>query len=276
MRPDNPSLARQGAAHLLGLGAVGVAALLRPGPVVRWLARRFPDVLFHRENAGPLVALTFDDSPHATLTPRLLDLLTVLRARLDTTAPFLVISGYRSPETNAMLHRKSEGVATNSLHMQGQAIDIRVADRSLDALHRTALAVKAGYPKVFATGGPADDLIVDVAVAGQSALVNKSPALERLVSAYFDTVDAQVEDPVAHAAFVTSDCGKDCASDNALGAAVLDSVDFLTLDENACLWFGMCGGSSKILERADRTARLLAAKGKVDARVLPAPAGPCT
>ena len=85
------------------------------------------------------------------IDPRLLDLLTVLRARLDTRAPFLVISGYRSPETNAMLHRKSEGVATNSLHMQGQAIDIRVADRSLDALHRTALAVKAGgvgyYPR---------------------------------------------------------------------------------------------------------------------------------
>jgi peptidoglycan/xylan/chitin deacetylase (PgdA/CDA1 family) len=66
---------RRGARHLLGLVAVGVAALLRPGPVVRWLARRFPDVLFQREDAGPLVALTFDDSPHATLTPRILDVL---------------------------------------------------------------------------------------------------------------------------------------------------------------------------------------------------------
>jgi uncharacterized protein YcbK (DUF882 family) len=91
-----------------------------------------------------------NNKTHA-IDPRLLDLLTVLRARLDTRAPFLVISGYRSPETNAMLHRKSEGVATNSLHMQGQAIDIRIADRSLESLHSTALDLKAGgvgyYPR---------------------------------------------------------------------------------------------------------------------------------
>ena len=56
----------KGIAHLLGLVSVVAAALLRPGPVVRWLSRRFPDVLFEQPNAGPLVALTFDDSPHAT------------------------------------------------------------------------------------------------------------------------------------------------------------------------------------------------------------------
>jgi ABC-type nitrate/sulfonate/bicarbonate transport system substrate-binding protein len=136
----------------------------------------------------------------------------------------------------------------------------------------TALATKAGYSKVFATGGPADDLIVDVAVVGRNALATKGPAVARLVSAYFETVDAQLQDPAAHAAFVTTDCGKDCAADNALGAAVLESIDFLTLDENACLWLGLCGGSSKLVERIDKTARLLAAKGKVDARALPAPA----
>lgn|SRR5512146_418710 len=93
----------------------------------------------------------FRNNKTHTIDPRLLDLLVALRTRLDTGAPFLVISGYRSPETNAMLHRKSEGVATNSLHMQGQAIDIRIADRSLDALHRTALDLKVGgvgyYPR---------------------------------------------------------------------------------------------------------------------------------
>jgi len=78
------------------------------------------------------------------IDPRLLDLLTSLRSRLDTQAPFLVISGYRSPETNAMLHRESEGVATNSLHLQGQAIDIRVPDRPLASVHNVALAMQAG------------------------------------------------------------------------------------------------------------------------------------
>jgi outer membrane protein OmpA-like peptidoglycan-associated protein len=136
----------------------------------------------------------------------------------------------------------------------------------------TALAVRAGYPQVFATGGPADDLILDVVVAGRDALANKGPALQRFVSAYFETVDAHVKDPAAHAAFVTTDCGKDCAADNALGAAVLESIDFLTLDENACLWFGFCGGPNKMIERMGKTGRLLAAKGKMDARALPEPA----
>jgi len=138
----------------------------------------------------------------------------------------------------------------------------------------TALAVKAGYPKVFATGGPADDLILDVAVAARDAVANKRPALQGLVNAYFATVDAQVKDPAAHGAFVTTDCGKDCAADSALGTAVLESIDFLTLDENVCLWFGFCGEPNKMLERVAKTARLLTAKGKVDARAVPDPAAP--
>lgn len=43
-----------------------------------------------------------------------------------------------------MLHRESEGVATNSLHLQGQAIDIRVPDRPLASVHNVALAMQAG------------------------------------------------------------------------------------------------------------------------------------
>ena len=59
----HPKVMHKGVGHLLGLCSLVVAALLRPGPVVRWLSRRFPDVLFQQKNAGPLVALTFDDSP---------------------------------------------------------------------------------------------------------------------------------------------------------------------------------------------------------------------
>jgi uncharacterized protein YcbK (DUF882 family) len=85
------------------------------------------------------------------IDPKLLDLLTVLRGRLNTTAPYQVISGYRSPETNAQLHRFDEGVSTNSLHLEGRAIDIRVPGRALSAVRHTALALKAGgvgyYPR---------------------------------------------------------------------------------------------------------------------------------
>ena len=55
---------------------------------------------------------------------RLLDLLYAVRQRLETNEPFEVYSGYRTPETNALLRREGWGVARNSLHMQGMAIDI--------------------------------------------------------------------------------------------------------------------------------------------------------
>lgn len=78
------------------------------------------------------------------IDPALLDLLHQVARRLDTRQPFEVISGYRSPTTNAALRRKSEGVAARSLHMVGQAIDIRVAGVSLTSLRAAALDLKGG------------------------------------------------------------------------------------------------------------------------------------
>ena len=78
------------------------------------------------------------------IDPELLDLLTDLSRRMDTTQPFHVISGYRSPKTNAALHAKSSGVATRSLHMQGKAIDIRIPGRKLADVRDTALRMQRG------------------------------------------------------------------------------------------------------------------------------------
>lgn len=78
------------------------------------------------------------------MDPALLDLLAALHQRLETTAPFDVISGYRSPETNEALHAKSGGVAKHSLHMEGKAMDIRVGNRALSAVHNTALVMGLG------------------------------------------------------------------------------------------------------------------------------------
>ena len=61
-----------------------------------------------------------------TIDPALLDVLFDLQARADCDGSFEVISGYRSPLTNAMLHRRSEGVAVHSMHLEGRAIDIRL------------------------------------------------------------------------------------------------------------------------------------------------------
>lgn len=78
------------------------------------------------------------------IDPRLLD-------RLGTTAPYDVISGYRSPTTNALLHAYSEGVAVHSLNVDGRAIDIRVPNRDLSTLNSTPPALRAGgvgyYPR---------------------------------------------------------------------------------------------------------------------------------
>lgn len=83
------------------------------------------------------------DTEHR-IHPKLLDLLAALKQHLRSEQPHLVISGYRSPATNAMLHATTEGVAKSSFHMSGRAIDIRVPDRPLATLHRTALEMRAG------------------------------------------------------------------------------------------------------------------------------------
>lgn len=85
------------------------------------------------------------------IDPRLLDLLHRIHYALDTSQPFNLISGYRSPATNAWLAGQSEGVARHSLHMYGMASDINVQGRSLALLQIVALALRGGgvgyYPR---------------------------------------------------------------------------------------------------------------------------------
>ncbi|MCX5833112.1 MAG: DUF882 domain-containing protein [Deltaproteobacteria bacterium] len=85
------------------------------------------------------------------IDPRLLDLLYDLNEQLNSRGPFQVVSAYRSPETNALLRRRSKRIARNSLHMEGMAVDIRLPDRSMRQLARAALSLKSGgvgyYPR---------------------------------------------------------------------------------------------------------------------------------
>jgi uncharacterized protein YcbK (DUF882 family) len=78
------------------------------------------------------------------IDPGLLDLLSALQQQVGNLRGYDVISGYRSPATNAMLHNASSGVATRSLHMLGQAIDIRLPGTPLNQLHRAARGLKSG------------------------------------------------------------------------------------------------------------------------------------
>jgi uncharacterized protein YcbK (DUF882 family) len=85
------------------------------------------------------------------IDPALLDLLVGIHHRLETREPFQIISGYRTPKTNAMLHFRSEGVAVHSLHLDGKAIDICVEGRSLKNVRRAARSMFGGgvgyYPR---------------------------------------------------------------------------------------------------------------------------------
>lgn len=83
---------------------------------------------------------------------RLLDLLHAISEEVQPNSPFQIVSGYRSPSTNEMLRRQRRGVAKNSLHMEGKAVDIRLPDLSPASLRRVAAGMERGgvgyYPRL--------------------------------------------------------------------------------------------------------------------------------
>lgn len=78
------------------------------------------------------------------IDPRTIDIMAAAHNLMDVDEPYMLLSGYRSPETNAMLRSRSTGVARNSLHLKGQAADLRLKSRSVDQMARAAAACNAG------------------------------------------------------------------------------------------------------------------------------------
>lgn len=78
------------------------------------------------------------------IDPRAIDVATASHRLLNTNEPYMLLSGYRSPQTNAMLRRRSSGVARNSLHMKGQAADLRLKSRSVNQMYQAAVSCKGG------------------------------------------------------------------------------------------------------------------------------------
>jgi len=88
----------------------------------------------------------------AAMDPQLMDLMHNIENLIGKRSrEFHIISGYRSPETNAKLRKNSTGVAKKSFHMRGKAIDIRVPGYDIAQLRRAAMSLKSGgvgyYPK---------------------------------------------------------------------------------------------------------------------------------
>ena len=74
----------------------------------------------------------------------LLDKLNALYTAFEGRGNFEVISGYRSPHTNAVLRQVTTGVAEHSLHIEGRAIDVRLTSAKTSSLRDAALAMKSG------------------------------------------------------------------------------------------------------------------------------------
>lgn len=74
----------------------------------------------------------------------LLGYLVTVQSLLETSEPFQIFSGYRSPETNARLRRAGIGAAPNSYHLKGQAVDLWLPGSATTALHKAALAARRG------------------------------------------------------------------------------------------------------------------------------------
>jgi uncharacterized protein YcbK (DUF882 family) len=164
----------------LRLGAGIAGALILPPALAKPAAAQERRLSFSNTHTGESLTTTYwaggeyiDDSlqeintilrDHRTedvhsMDTALLDLLFVLQSQVDSQDVFHIISGYRSPVTNAMLNGKSKGVAKRSYHMRGKAIDIRLQGCELKNLQRAALALKAGGVGYY----PSSDFIhVDV------------------------------------------------------------------------------------------------------------------
>jgi uncharacterized protein YcbK (DUF882 family) len=75
---------------------------------------------------------------------RTIDIMAASHNLLEVNEPYMLLSGYRTAATNAMLRSRSSGVARNSLHMRGQAADLRLSSRSVSQMARAAAACAAG------------------------------------------------------------------------------------------------------------------------------------
>ena len=84
---------------------------------------------------------------------RTIDIMAASHNLLEVDRPYMLLSGYRSPQTNAMLRSQSSGVARNSLHMQGQAADLRIDGRSVGQVARAARACQGGGVGTYSSSG---------------------------------------------------------------------------------------------------------------------------
>ena len=87
------------------------------------------------------------------IDPMTLDLMAAISRKVDAKQPFEIISGYRSPQTNRSLRGNSKGVAKNSYHMQGKAVDLRLPGVPLKKVRKAALELRMGGVGYYSKSG---------------------------------------------------------------------------------------------------------------------------
>lgn len=110
------------------------------------------DIVYYRQGEYDTEAMAmlrvfladWRDGQQHDLDPQLMDILWHIQQGTGSTGTWEVISAYRSPETNAKLRKRSDGVARKSQHLLGKAIDVRLRDLDLEVLRDTAKTLKLG------------------------------------------------------------------------------------------------------------------------------------
>ena len=151
------------------VSAVAAVALIRPAPAISFAPR---SISLYNTHTGEWVRTVYWADGHyireavrdinwvlrdhhsdevRPMNAGVLDVLGMLRRRLECNDPFLVICGYRSPTTNQRMAMRHDGVASNSYHIKGMAIDLRCEGRDLPHVRAAAMSLRCGgvgyYPR---------------------------------------------------------------------------------------------------------------------------------
>lgn len=84
------------------------------------------------------------DNRSMAIDTRTLDIMAAAHRLMDTDERYMLLSGYRSPQTNALLRARSRNVAQDSRHLRGEAADLRLRSRTVSQMARAAQALDAG------------------------------------------------------------------------------------------------------------------------------------
>lgn len=165
MNPENAMTRRVLLGGLVSLSAMAAAPALASAPAVLRGAGQFSkislvndrtsewlDTVYWADGAYIPEALAainhilrdWREEKACEMHPGVIDILASTQRLLESTEPFKVVSGYRTPATNALLRRRSGAVAKNSYHIKGMAVDVTLESRTVAQISQAGLKLNAG------------------------------------------------------------------------------------------------------------------------------------